>query len=156
MAKPQVVCFLEPSLSALPPPSAGRPPHSRVRRWAAGSVLHLELLVAVGPDVYQAHQEDTERYVLTNLNMVSPLWSRPLGRCWPEGAGLGSLQIRHPMPGAWGGMCVGWLTGYFELGLNSGVTLRLGSCLGPRALAWGGVRPALCFLLRSLSRHGGG
>lgn len=27
--------------------------------------------MAVGPDVYQAHQEDTERYVLTNLNMVS-------------------------------------------------------------------------------------
>lgn len=31
----------------------------------------MELLVAVGPDVQQAHQEDTERYVLTNLNMVS-------------------------------------------------------------------------------------
>lgn len=36
-----------------------------------GDILHLELLVAVGPDVYQAHQEDTERYVLTNLNIVS-------------------------------------------------------------------------------------
>lgn len=34
-------------------------------------ILHLELLVAVGPDVYQAHREDTERYVLTNLNIVS-------------------------------------------------------------------------------------
>ncbi|XP_044245639.3 A disintegrin and metalloproteinase with thrombospondin motifs 13 isoform X3 [Ursus arctos] len=55
----------------------GRPPHSRVRRWAAGSVLHLELLVAVGPDVYQAHQEDTERYVLTNLNMGSELLRDP-------------------------------------------------------------------------------
>lgn len=31
----------------------------------------MELLLAVGPDVYRAHQEDTERYVLTNLNMVS-------------------------------------------------------------------------------------
>lgn len=34
-------------------------------------ILHLELLVAVGPDVSRAHQEDTERYVLTNLNIVS-------------------------------------------------------------------------------------
>ncbi|XP_027470232.1 A disintegrin and metalloproteinase with thrombospondin motifs 13 isoform X2 [Zalophus californianus] len=67
----------EPSLSALPPPLAGRPPSPRVRRWAAGSVLHLELLVVVGPDVYQAHQEDTERYVLTNLNMGSELLRDP-------------------------------------------------------------------------------
>lgn len=36
-----------------------------------GDILHLELLVAVGPDVYQAHREDTERYVLTNLKIVS-------------------------------------------------------------------------------------
>ena len=28
--------------------------------------------MAVGPDVHQAHGEDTERYVLTNLNMVRP------------------------------------------------------------------------------------
>lgn len=34
-------------------------------------ILHLELLVAVDPDVHQAHREDTERYVLTNLNIVS-------------------------------------------------------------------------------------
>lgn len=27
--------------------------------------------MAVGPDVQQAHREDTERYVLTNLNIVS-------------------------------------------------------------------------------------
>uniref|UniRef100_A0A673VT21 Peptidase M12B domain-containing protein n=1 Tax=Suricata suricatta TaxID=37032 RepID=A0A673VT21_SURSU len=33
--------------------------------------------VAVGPDVYQAHQEDTERYVLTNLNMGSELLRDP-------------------------------------------------------------------------------
>ncbi|KAF5927148.1 hypothetical protein HPG69_007481 [Diceros bicornis minor] len=62
----------EPSLSALPPPLPGRLPSRRLQRRAAGSVLHLELLVAVGPDVYQAHQEDTERYVLTNLNMDAP------------------------------------------------------------------------------------
>ncbi|XP_057355171.1 A disintegrin and metalloproteinase with thrombospondin motifs 13 isoform X4 [Manis pentadactyla] len=66
-----------PLLSALPPPSPGRPPSPRLRRQAAGSVLHLELLVAVGPDVYQAHQEDTERYVLTNLNMGSELLRDP-------------------------------------------------------------------------------
>lgn len=48
-----------------------------------GDVLHLELLVAVGPDVYQAHQEDTERYVLTNLNIVSGSWlaMAGAGRC---------------------------------------------------------------------------
>ncbi|XP_044120438.1 A disintegrin and metalloproteinase with thrombospondin motifs 13 isoform X1 [Neovison vison] len=55
----------------------GRPPSPRVRRQAAGSVLHLELLLAVGPDVYRAHQEDTERYVLTNLNMGSELLRDP-------------------------------------------------------------------------------
>ncbi|XP_036185088.1 A disintegrin and metalloproteinase with thrombospondin motifs 13 isoform X1 [Myotis myotis] len=53
-------------------------PSSRLRRHAAaGGVLHLELLVAVGPDVHQAHQEDTERYVLTNLNMASELLRDP-------------------------------------------------------------------------------
>ncbi|XP_073078151.1 A disintegrin and metalloproteinase with thrombospondin motifs 13 isoform X4 [Manis javanica] len=66
-----------PLHSALPPPSPGRPPSPRLRRQAVGSVLHLELLVAVGPDVYQAHQEDTERYVLTNLNMGSELLRDP-------------------------------------------------------------------------------
>ncbi|KAM6170124.1 A disintegrin and metalloproteinase with thrombospondin motifs 13 [Rhynchocyon petersi] len=44
---------------------------------AAGRVLHLELLVAVGPDVHQVHQEDTERYVLTNLNIGSELLRDP-------------------------------------------------------------------------------
>ncbi|KAM9642400.1 A disintegrin and metalloproteinase with thrombospondin motifs 13 [Trichechus inunguis] len=57
----------------------GRPPSPRLRRQtrAAGSVLHLELLVVVGPDVYQAHQEDTERYMLTNLNIGSELLRDP-------------------------------------------------------------------------------
>lgn len=73
--KPRIICFLEASLSAPLPPSPGHPRSPRLRRWVAGSVLHLELLVAVGPDVYQAHQEDTERYVLTNLNMVSVPWA---------------------------------------------------------------------------------
>uniref|UniRef100_A0A8D1M7E0 Uncharacterized protein n=1 Tax=Sus scrofa TaxID=9823 RepID=A0A8D1M7E0_PIG len=66
-----------PSPSASPPTSPGRPPARRLWRRAAGSVLHLELLVAVGPDVQQAHQEDTERYVLTNLNMGSELLRDP-------------------------------------------------------------------------------
>ncbi|KAM6184008.1 A disintegrin and metalloproteinase with thrombospondin motifs 13 [Erethizon dorsatum] len=50
---------------------------TRRRRQAAGGILHLELLVAVGPDVHQAHQEDTERYVLTNLNIGSKLLRDP-------------------------------------------------------------------------------
>ncbi|XP_061527353.1 A disintegrin and metalloproteinase with thrombospondin motifs 13 [Phycodurus eques] len=36
-------------------------------------VTHLELLVVVGPDVQQVHKEDTERYILTNLNIASEL-----------------------------------------------------------------------------------
>ncbi|KAG8509453.1 A disintegrin and metalloproteinase with thrombospondin motifs 13 [Galemys pyrenaicus] len=57
-----------------PPPP---PPGPWRQRRAAGGVLHLELLVAVGPDVHQAHGEDTERYVLTNLNMGSELLRDP-------------------------------------------------------------------------------
>ncbi|MEQ2205939.1 hypothetical protein XENOCAPTIV_018845 [Xenoophorus captivus] len=34
-------------------------------------ITHLELLVVVGPDVQQVHKQDTERYILTNLNIVS-------------------------------------------------------------------------------------
>ncbi|XP_021507617.1 A disintegrin and metalloproteinase with thrombospondin motifs 13 isoform X2 [Meriones unguiculatus] len=53
--------------------------HLQRLRWrrTLGDILHLELLVAVGPDVYQAHQEDTERYVLTNLNIGSELLRDP-------------------------------------------------------------------------------
>uniref|UniRef100_A0A8C5VQA4 A disintegrin and metalloproteinase with thrombospondin motifs 13 n=1 Tax=Microcebus murinus TaxID=30608 RepID=A0A8C5VQA4_MICMU len=61
------------NLCPRPPP----PPGLRRQRRAAGGVLHLELLVAVGPDVHQAHQEDTERYVLTNLNIGSELLRDP-------------------------------------------------------------------------------
>nr|XP_042710257.1 uncharacterized protein LOC101944645 isoform X1 [Chrysemys picta bellii] len=43
----------------------------RLWKRAEGRVMHLELLVVVGPDVYQFHKEDTERYILTNLNIVS-------------------------------------------------------------------------------------
>uniref|UniRef100_A0A2K5E717 ADAM metallopeptidase with thrombospondin type 1 motif 13 n=1 Tax=Aotus nancymaae TaxID=37293 RepID=A0A2K5E717_AOTNA len=64
-------------------PLKGRPPFPSFQRQrqrqrrAAGSILHLELLVAVGPDVFQAHQEDTERYVLTNLNIGAELLRDP-------------------------------------------------------------------------------
>ncbi|XP_051923960.1 A disintegrin and metalloproteinase with thrombospondin motifs 13 isoform X1 [Hippocampus zosterae] len=36
-------------------------------------VTHLELLVVVGSDVQQVHNQDTERYILTNLNIASEL-----------------------------------------------------------------------------------
>nr|KAF6482915.1 ADAM metallopeptidase with thrombospondin type 1 motif 13 [Rousettus aegyptiacus] len=55
----------------------GRPSPRPPRHDAERSVLHLELLVAVGPDVHRAHEEDTERYVLTNLNMGSELLRDP-------------------------------------------------------------------------------
>ncbi|XP_062398373.1 A disintegrin and metalloproteinase with thrombospondin motifs 13 isoform X2 [Sardina pilchardus] len=46
----------------------------RQRRAALSSeVSHLELLVVVGPDVQQVHRQDTERYILTNLNIASEL-----------------------------------------------------------------------------------
>ncbi|XP_065103608.1 A disintegrin and metalloproteinase with thrombospondin motifs 13 isoform X2 [Paramisgurnus dabryanus] len=46
----------------------------RLRRTALGSeVTHLELAVVVGPDVYSLHRQDTERYILTNLNIASEL-----------------------------------------------------------------------------------
>ncbi|XP_008591558.1 PREDICTED: A disintegrin and metalloproteinase with thrombospondin motifs 13 [Galeopterus variegatus] len=70
----EVLSYFGPdaTLKGLPPS-----PRLRLRRGAAGAILHLELLVAVGPDVYQAHQEDTERYVLTNLNIGSELLRDP-------------------------------------------------------------------------------
>uniref|UniRef100_A0A8C8R5I1 ADAM metallopeptidase with thrombospondin type 1 motif 13 n=1 Tax=Pelusios castaneus TaxID=367368 RepID=A0A8C8R5I1_9SAUR len=46
---------------------------SRLRKRAEGSLRHLELLVVVGPDVYQFHREDTERYILANLNIGAEL-----------------------------------------------------------------------------------
>uniref|UniRef100_A0A8D0LBG0 A disintegrin and metalloproteinase with thrombospondin motifs 13 n=1 Tax=Sphenodon punctatus TaxID=8508 RepID=A0A8D0LBG0_SPHPU len=51
----------------------GRKFPSRVRKGADGNIKHLELLVVVGPDVYQFHTEDTERYILTNLNIGAEL-----------------------------------------------------------------------------------
>lgn len=59
--------------------------------------------MAVGPDVHQAHEEDTERYVLTNLNMVSAPQGR---RAWGV---LGDLwTLAHT--GSWLVVSVsGWL-----------------------------------------------
>lgn len=87
--------------------------------------------MAVGPDVYQAHQEDTERYVLTNLNMVSVPWAGDSVHGadheeWSAGASA------HSMP-HWG-FGAEWEWASLRGGLNSCVNLRLGSCLGPRAL----------------------
>lgn len=46
--------------------------HPRLRRSFPGAeVTHLELLVVVGPDVHEIHKQDTEKYILTNLNIVS-------------------------------------------------------------------------------------
>ncbi|XP_076845174.1 A disintegrin and metalloproteinase with thrombospondin motifs 13 isoform X2 [Brachyhypopomus gauderio] len=48
--------------------------HHMLRRSFTGPQLtHLELLVVVGPDVYEVHKQDTERYILTNLNIASEL-----------------------------------------------------------------------------------
>ncbi|KAM9360696.1 A disintegrin and metalloproteinase with thrombospondin motifs 13 [Symphorus nematophorus] len=59
-------------------PSPGSSPDTsvsgRLRRSALmPDVTHLELLVVVGPDVQQVHKQDTERYILTNLNIASEL-----------------------------------------------------------------------------------
>lgn len=45
-------------------------------------VTHLELLVVVGPDVQQVHKQDTERYILTNLNIVSLSTNTQNKVCW--------------------------------------------------------------------------
>lgn len=45
--------------------------HRLRRSFLGAEVTHLELLVVVGPDVHEVHKQDTERYILTNLNIVS-------------------------------------------------------------------------------------
>uniref|UniRef100_A0A8B9QXZ0 ADAM metallopeptidase with thrombospondin type 1 motif 13 n=1 Tax=Anas platyrhynchos TaxID=8839 RepID=A0A8B9QXZ0_ANAPL len=52
--------------------SSGRFP-SRLQKRAEGAVKHLELMVIAGPDVYLHHKEDTERYILANLNIGAEL-----------------------------------------------------------------------------------
>uniref|UniRef100_A0A8C6ILG0 Uncharacterized protein n=1 Tax=Melopsittacus undulatus TaxID=13146 RepID=A0A8C6ILG0_MELUD len=41
--------------------------------FSRGTVKHLELMVIAGPDVYLYHKEDTERYILANLNIGAEL-----------------------------------------------------------------------------------
>ncbi|XP_041854768.1 A disintegrin and metalloproteinase with thrombospondin motifs 13 isoform X2 [Melanotaenia boesemani] len=54
--------------------SADTSVNTRLRRSALiPDITHLELLVVVGPDVQQVHKQDTERYILTNLNIASEL-----------------------------------------------------------------------------------
>ncbi|XP_032904626.1 A disintegrin and metalloproteinase with thrombospondin motifs 13 isoform X1 [Amblyraja radiata] len=53
---------------------ARRPARDRhIRRRSAQDTKHLELLVVVGQDVYNVHKQDTERYILTNLNIAAEL-----------------------------------------------------------------------------------
>uniref|UniRef100_A0A8C5LAQ2 ADAM metallopeptidase with thrombospondin type 1 motif 13 n=1 Tax=Jaculus jaculus TaxID=51337 RepID=A0A8C5LAQ2_JACJA len=72
----EVSSYFRPDVTASTGNPSSRLPRLRKTR-AAGDILHLELMVAVGPDVYQAHQEDTERYVRTNLNIGSELLRDP-------------------------------------------------------------------------------
>ncbi|XP_051492754.1 A disintegrin and metalloproteinase with thrombospondin motifs 13 isoform X2 [Apus apus] len=50
---------------------------SRLQKRAEGAVKHLELMVIAGPDVYLYHKEDTERYILANLNIGAELLRDP-------------------------------------------------------------------------------
>uniref|UniRef100_A0A8C6UYT3 ADAM metallopeptidase with thrombospondin type 1 motif, 13 n=1 Tax=Neogobius melanostomus TaxID=47308 RepID=A0A8C6UYT3_9GOBI len=53
---------------------SGNSVHTRqLRSVKMPDVTHLELLVVVGPDVHDVHKQDTERYILTNLNIASEL-----------------------------------------------------------------------------------
>ncbi|XP_062446969.1 A disintegrin and metalloproteinase with thrombospondin motifs 13 isoform X2 [Rhea pennata] len=53
--------------------STARGQSSRLQKRAEGTVKHLELMVVAGPDVYLYHKEDTERYILANLNIGAEL-----------------------------------------------------------------------------------
>nr|XP_015827622.2 A disintegrin and metalloproteinase with thrombospondin motifs 13 [Nothobranchius furzeri] len=53
--------------------SADQSVSERLRRSTLPDVTHLELMVVVGPDVQQVHKQDTEKYILTNLNIASEL-----------------------------------------------------------------------------------
>ncbi|XP_063288961.1 A disintegrin and metalloproteinase with thrombospondin motifs 13 isoform X1 [Pelobates fuscus] len=53
--------------------SSPTPDFHSIKKRSPADVKHLELLVVVGHDVFQIHQEDTERYILTNLNIGSEL-----------------------------------------------------------------------------------
>ncbi|GCC19100.1 hypothetical protein chiPu_0018212 [Chiloscyllium punctatum] len=54
-------------------PSPGRSRPSLITRRSVRDTKHLELLVVVMHDVYNFHKQDTERYILTNLNIAAEL-----------------------------------------------------------------------------------
>ncbi|KAJ8413764.1 hypothetical protein AAFF_G00063620 [Aldrovandia affinis] len=71
-AMPHLVFHRHPPVDA--PPRLAHTVPRRVRRATlVPEVTHLELLVVVGPDVQRIHKQDTERYILTNLNIASEL-----------------------------------------------------------------------------------
>ncbi|KAM4696014.1 A disintegrin and metalloproteinase with thrombospondin motifs 13 [Rhinophrynus dorsalis] len=55
------------------PPAPSGKSLGPMRKRSIDDVKHLELLVIVGHDVYRFHQEDTEKYILTNLNIGAEL-----------------------------------------------------------------------------------
>ncbi|XP_064210425.1 A disintegrin and metalloproteinase with thrombospondin motifs 13 isoform X1 [Anguilla rostrata] len=80
LATPHLVFYQQLPVNTPPHPLLPSPhPHlsagpRRVLRAAAvPEVTHLELLVVVAPDVQKIHKQDTERYILTNLNIASEL-----------------------------------------------------------------------------------
>ncbi|XP_069787458.1 A disintegrin and metalloproteinase with thrombospondin motifs 13 isoform X2 [Narcine bancroftii] len=55
------------------PTHEGQSRTSFITRRSVQETKHLELLVVVGQDVYNFHKQDTERYILTNLNIAAEL-----------------------------------------------------------------------------------
>ncbi|XP_063000754.1 A disintegrin and metalloproteinase with thrombospondin motifs 13 isoform X2 [Elgaria multicarinata webbii] len=71
LPSPHVIFRTQESATTMAQTERTFPP--RIRRGAEADVKHLELLVVVGSDVYRFHKEDTERYILTNLNIGAEL-----------------------------------------------------------------------------------
>ncbi|XP_062929811.1 A disintegrin and metalloproteinase with thrombospondin motifs 13 isoform X1 [Mobula hypostoma] len=70
---PHVAFHYPLSEDAWSPASDRQTKHSFITRRSVQETKHLELLVVVGHDVYNFHKQDTERYVLTNLNIAAEL-----------------------------------------------------------------------------------
>ncbi|XP_056361451.1 A disintegrin and metalloproteinase with thrombospondin motifs 13 isoform X1 [Oenanthe melanoleuca] len=65
------ILFKSAAREAKPARAGWAPP--RLHKRAEAAVKHLELMVVAGPDVYLYHKEDTERYILANLNIGAEL-----------------------------------------------------------------------------------
>ncbi|KAL9827047.1 A disintegrin and metalloproteinase with thrombospondin motifs 7-like [Geothlypis trichas] len=65
------ILFKSAAKEAMPARAGWAPP--RLHKRAEAAVKHLELMVVAGPDVYLYHKEDTERYILANLNIGAEL-----------------------------------------------------------------------------------